>query len=581
MNDEKILQYGEFNSNQIFFIQRWSELLHSYTHSRYSIRYLNVNQALIELDGICKGMLKEEVKRNKDHLKITFKEAYSILEKDKIFKNRAPSYYKILNNTLQQSPDPTKNSGLYSVIYQLEYVMRYVEKYYLDWVIDYLESLLFNDEEKLVEVEETLKILASELVGKGWSVNSLWELGKAFYKKKFSEEKRFSHLFDEFRREEEEYIFLFTIKDKVSNDARTQLKHLDIDFIESKSILQQYEDYNLQNISHDKEYIRSTHKCQDRQSGVNKAWEEISRKVNIINFYGFQSLNVDTSPIILMSSEKKYYRNIRVKVIEEQKKFQAPEPMMFNVRTQLKRGDPSINRKIENLFEFTKISEDALAPQSTFLNLWIATESFVQSKNYDGGIENVKNVISASSTKNYIYGLVKNFVEDCGRCSIVGDINGKSIYFGKLEPKEMLEYFMDEGKAKLLLKAISTKNTLLVHRFLELKDILKNNRKCSDLLENHKNKIDQHIHRLYRIRNSIVHSGEMEYKVNLFTKHLHEYIQQLMSIVFHRLNEEPDSSLEDIFTQTKDSVQATIEVLKQSKEMDKDSYYDLLLNGAF
>ena len=63
LNDRDILQYGDFNSNQVFFIQRWIELLNIHTHSKYAVRYLNTHQALKELNYVCKEMIEGKHKK--------------------------------------------------------------------------------------------------------------------------------------------------------------------------------------------------------------------------------------------------------------------------------------------------------------------------------------------------------------------------------------------------------------------------------------------------------------------------------------------------------------------------------------
>ncbi|WP_088102988.1 hypothetical protein [Halalkalibacter urbisdiaboli] len=74
---------------------------------------------------------------------------------------------------------------------------------------------------------------------------------------------------------------------------------------------------------------------------------------------------------------------------------------------------------------------------------------------------------------------------------------------------------------------------MLAYRLNELNTVLKDGKKCAELLLKHMKNIQQHVHRLYRIRNAIVHSGEMQYNANLFTKHLYEYIEYTMSVVIH------------------------------------------------
>lgn len=266
----------------------------------------------------------------------------------------------------------------------------------------------------------------------------------------------------------------------------------------------------------------------------------------------------------------------------KKEKFKAPDTMMDKVLNQLKSGGTEVNRKLGSLFEFTRISDESLSPQSTFINLWIGIESFVQSKEFDGGIENVKMVVSTSATHNYIYSLVKNFLEDCNRCGLQVEFRGRTYNIGKLNPKDALYLIWDDDFMSKMTLECERLNILLAYRFKELYNMLKDGRKCASILEQHKKNVQQHVHRLYRIRNSIVHAGQMQYNnTDLFIKHLYEYIEYAVSVVIHRLEEEPTTNLEQIFAQVRDSVDATIETLNNSRLLDQETYLNLILKGAF
>lgn len=255
---------------------------------------------------------------------------------------------------------------------------------------------------------------------------------------------------------------------------------------------------------------------------------------------------------------------------------------MDRVLKQLNNGNVEVNRKLKSLFEFIRISDESLSPQSTFINLWIGIESFVQSKEFDGSIENVKMVISTTATHNYIYSLVKNFLEDCNRCELAVNFEGRTYIVGKLNPKDALELFWNDNFVSEMTLETEKLNILLAYRFKEMYEMLKNGRRCASILENHMKNLQQHVHRLYRIRNSIVHAGQVQYNnTDLFIRHLYEYIEYVMSVVIHRLEEDATATLEQIFAQVRDSINAKIEILNNSKLLDQETYFNLILKGAF
>lgn len=571
------------NDNQIFFIQRWIELLNTHTHSKYAVRYLNTHQALKELNYVIKEMIEGSIKRNDNHLSIVFEEVNKVLTEDEIFKNKAPSHSRILDNSLRKAPKAENVSKLYSIIFRIEYVIRHIEKKYLGWIIEELNNYLFNSEQQYKKIEKTMELLASELLGKGWSIDELYSTSfDLILTHKNNVNDKFNAFFSKLRREPLPYIFIFSIRKNLTRDTRDYLEKLNLEILTGEEILNTYSDYKIENIDKRKYYVRVIQNSLDVHSGVNSAWQTIVSKLDVLNFYGYIIPDFDIAPIILLPDTPKYVRNVKVDLVTKKRRFKAPDTLMDRVLKQLNNGNVEVNRKLKSLFEFIRISDESLSPQSTFINLWIGIESFVQSKEFDGSIENVKMVISTTATHNYIYSLVKNFLEDCNRCELAVNFEGRTYIVGKLNPKDALELFWNDNFVSEMTLETEKLNILLAYRFKEMYEMLKNGRRCASILENHMKNLQQHVHRLYRIRNSIVHAGQVQYNnTDLFIRHLYEYIEYVMSVVIHRLEEDATATLEQIFAQVRDSINAKIEILNNSNLLDQETYFNLILKGAF
>ncbi|HHW36535.1 MAG TPA: hypothetical protein GXX18_04605 [Bacillales bacterium] len=591
INNADILTYGTFNNKQLFFIQRWLELLNVNTHSKYSARYLNSHQALREVLYVCEGMLNEEIKNNDHHLKLVFDEANEIINTDGLLKEKAENYFKIISNSLKSCPKANQQSKLYSIVYQLGYVLRHLERNYLIWIVEELKSYILaqdvEDQNKCTEfekIEALMLSLVSELLGKGWSSKRLYELIREEILRHYDADK-WEGFFNAILGEKNEYVCLFQVTESISKLLKAKFNKFRLELLVGDSVLSTYTDGSLSShISPSKTYIRVISRAYDVHSAINGAWQEITDKMDILRFYGYRMPDINKSPIVINPDGKHFTRNITVSLVSNKKKYLAPDSIIDVVWGQLNRakGNP-LNRKINSLFEFSRISEESLAPQSTFLNLWIGLESFVQTKEKDGGIENVKMVVGATSSHNYIYSLVKNFLEDCNRCNvqIIEKGNENPIYIGHIKANEAIYLLLDESKSSIIMESCDDLNTLLGYRFRQLKAILNDGRKASKVIETHKENVTRHIQRLYRIRNSIVHSAQVHYNINLFIKHLSEYVKSTMSVVLHRLESNDYDTLEQVFALVRDSVDTTIEVLKSSNNLEKEAYYNLLLKGAF
>lgn len=385
LNNRNVLEYGDFNDNQIFFIQRWIELLNTHTHSKYAVRYLNTHQALKELNYVIKEMIEESIKRNDNHLSIVFEEVNKVLTEDEIFKNKAPSHSRILDNSLRKAPKAENVSKLYSIIFRIEYVIRHIEKKYLGWIIEELNNYLFNSEQQYKKIEKTMELLASELLGKGWSIDELYSTSfDLILTHKNNVNDKFNAFFSKLRREPLPYIFIFSIRKNLTRDTRDYLEKLNLEILTGEEILNTYSDYKIENIDKRKYYVRVIQNSLDVHSGVNSAWQTIVSKLDVLNFYGYIIPDFDIAPIILLPDTPKYVRNVKVDLVTKKRRFKAPDTLMDRVLKQLNNGNVEVNRKLKSLFEFIRISDESLSPQSTFINLWIGIESFVQSKEFDG-----------------------------------------------------------------------------------------------------------------------------------------------------------------------------------------------------
>ncbi|WP_044641200.1 hypothetical protein [Risungbinella massiliensis] len=592
LNNKDINKNNNFDTNQIFFIQRWLELLNTNTHSKYSVRYLNSHQALKEVVYVCEGMLNGDIKCNDHHLKLVIDEARSIVESDDLLKREAKTHHKIIIRSLSSCPKATQKPQMHSIVYQLGYVIRYLDTCYLEWIVKRIKVLLFESEsisnikvKELKEIDNLILILVSELLGKGWSIVKLYELIKENLLPQRDDSEKWEIFIKTILSDPNDYICLFRFESPPSKGLQAKMLDFELDLLNGDTVLMEYSDSKLiSHISSDREYLRVIVRVFDQHSAINSAWLQVIQKIDILRFYGYVLPEINKTPIVLWPDGRQFTRNVNVSLVLNKKKYHAPETLLDKIRLQIKKSNSeSINRKIKSLFEFNRISEESLAPQSTFLNLWIALESFVQTKEKDGGIDNVKMVVGATASHNYIYSLVKNFLEDCNRCNleILEEESGNSIRIGRLKVYEALPLLLDNSKKEGITTNCYNVNILLGYRYRQLSEILSEGKKASKVIELHKENVVRHLQRLYRVRNAIVHSAEVHYNINLFIKHLSDYIEATMSVVLHRLEDHDFNTLEEVFPMVRDSVESTIEILKSSNDLEEEEYYNLLINGAF
>lgn len=592
-NNKDINKSGKMSNKEIFFIQRWMEILNVNTHSKYAVRYLNSHQALKELVYVCDGMVNGDIKPNDYHLELVIKEAQSIISSDTLFKKKEANYYKIVTNRLQSPVKVLQKTKLFSLIYQINYILKYLETSYLEWIVEEIRDFLFsesNDDYKTLEKSDLIiSSLVSELLSRGWSLHRLYELiKKDFLTSDQNEAEKWEDFFRSITGEKKNYICLFSFTSTPPKKMQSKMKEMSLDVMTGKEVYQTYLDGRLNpHISDNQVILRVSTMAFDYHAAVDQARTVITKNLDVLQFYGFRAPEIEETAVIIDPHAQQFYRNITSSLVINKKKYQAPDSVIDVMMKQLKNGGHSeINRKIRSVLEFSRISEESLSPQSAFINLWIALESFVQTKENDGGIDNVKNNVSAASSHNYVFALVKNLMEDCKRCHLkwqeYNETEGPAVK--RKKEYEFMDYLLDEEKANKLALECDKVNILLGFRYRQIRYMVVEGKKASKVIENHRENVKRHLQRLYRIRNSIVHTGDSPYNISLFINHLNEYIESTISVVLYRLKTHEISEFEEVFTTIRDSVEYTVEVLGAlSKEhgLEKQDYENLLLNGVF
>lgn len=580
-NNTDLLAYAPYSPSETFFIQRWAEITNNRTHSKYAARYLNGHQLVKELLSVCRAIKNEEIKNGELHLTVLKEEARSLLEREIVLRDNAPTYLSVIRNAVQGSGKVSKPI-LSSMIYRFEYVNRHIEDNYLGWVIADLQDSLQDESENFDKINVLTQLLCSELLGEDWTLASLEQLVEFFTDTGDTRpRRRFEEFFNRITSPADTYVYMFKFQQGIRRETEEMFEKFTLDYLTGLQIKETYSEMGLETfVSNKSKYVRVINKCSDLQFGVNNAWQEVIKTLDMIKFYGYDVPDLEIAPIVI-HPDGGYIRHKEISLVDNRSRFRAPTTMMDQIKDQMVEGDAEINKKIRSLFEFRRISEESLSPQSTYLNLWIGIEAFVQSEVAEGGLENVKTTISACSNHDYLFSLIKNFLHDCRRCMVQMTIEGEIYDFDSIRPEKVLKLFLNSSFKQQTERQLKEHNLLLWYRYNDLYSDLNEGRKAANLLIKHKANIQQHVLRLYRIRNSIVHSGVVEYPLNLFIKHLEEYMETIMKVVLRKLRDNTPMSLDEVFIQIVDAVDTTINILENSRGLDEQELQHIMTNPAF
>jgi hypothetical protein len=381
------------------------------------------------------------------------------------------------------------------------------------------------------------------------------------------------------------YVCLFPMVDQASESFFKMSERMHLDMLSGAEVL---DTYSIKGISHHISnrtmYLRQITNVHDPYTAVNLSWQMIMRTYDVFRFYGVKVPLLNRIPIVISPNADKFSRKIEVELVINTNKAEAPTSLESACKRMDSNKPSGITERIRSVFEFSRISDESLSVPSAYINLWIALESFVQTREYSGDIETVQKIVSAAELDSYIYGLIRNFYEDCRRCHVDFTKVGISLrreWTLKRKVMLILSAFIDDVANQKLISECKKCNTLLGFRASCLISCFHNGKDVANLMEKHREHVSSHLLRLYRVRNAVVHTAITEYNISLFINHLREYINITLSVVLHRLEINQDESLEQTFSCIKDFNEATIDVLKNSHELDVDCYLNLLLDGAF
>ena len=225
----------------------------------------------------------------------------------------------------------------------------------------------------------------------------------------------------------------------------------------------------------------------------------------------------------------------------------------YDVRTLGKNSERIINKLLENaarndFFVIDKILEthntaiESHDAKNAFLNLWSIIEIIGVYDHTDSKIKEIIRSVVPVLKRNYVIHVVDE-LHDYLKANVDSSEYNRIINSLKLSGSDefkiaclliLPEY---EDKRKDMYKVLSH-YPLIRSRMSQLhEDVFKDKKKYVAELNRYALRLTWHIQRLYRIRNSIIHSGEKDDNIKAFVEHLHSYVDEIILEIVDRLTQ--------------------------------------------
>lgn len=514
---------------QEFFKQRMAEIMHKDTLDSYRVRANNAHTILKELGYVMEGWIAGNIKRF-ETVELCINETISLVEKDNclVFTNYSKELFL---NDLDEYNKKSKNNNdvplfedTNKIIYLVNECLAANEGGFLSNLIKKIEAQVTADEEvaddkfspKLREFDNLLSSFACELLMIGYSKRYLYKFFNSFKKnlKGLSFEDAFEEMKQKFR-ELQQYSFSVVIKLSFKNVKNAQAAIEAVDWLndempeEFKNIDKLRRSFIVKNKSV-KFYIEKF-EALDAYMAVRLAYEKLSKlldfKQDVISGYALPSyaLSIMVKEDGFSVTYEKFFE------LDNGGQFlKVDDYMLFEKLSQIEKSElvlGDVKDRITAALRHLRIGDGQVELEQQFINYWIALEF----------------IFASSSSKDSTYSRIKkNLVNILSACYVKRNILYLEHWMtreGMLEDEENLIKMINGDEKEWTLDKI-----LLKFRFKNMKSHLHHKDKIKEYIDNHETHLLQHISRIYRLRNELVHEAALKQDIENVASNLRFYL---------------------------------------------------------
>lgn len=505
------------NDGILYFSQRIDEMLKHSTYHIYKAPVLNtfllIEEYLLTSNQVKKGIIDQS------HLKFIFEEFLESFDNDIIIKEYIPEEERILLiNKLNSSTDFDR----YKVMH---YILHLLNKYDY-WCKEYLLKIVPQEREKK-KIEQALRCYIPGLIDIGYSSDYIYYHNKTvFNQSDKSDLELLAEFLNRFDFKKRKYSVYVALHKSAQNFKEILIQKLGVDF-----------DFDINEAKEFKypgnKYIIAKLEIEalDKRQAANMAYD------NLDIFYKFyRFMNDDRKKWFLNKCMVRYsdsdYAFVDLTIQrfnfpeneDAEKSSELSELMITALLTNASKGSFGIIDKVISLHN-TALENTNLS--NGFLNLWSVLEVLFVSDKDRAKINEIERKAIPLLQKEYIIMLFKDLdgnlkdnlsIEQYN--DIINSIDGNDNKY-KIAALITLEKY--ETLRQKLYKYLNN-YPILRSRISQMSSLCKRRNSFLNDLERFTRRITWHIIRLYRTRNSIIHSGDKPNNLKPLGEHLHSYI---------------------------------------------------------
>lgn len=501
----------------LYFTQRIEEMLFDYTDHIFKAPVLNtyllaeeflINAEFVKNNIVKQGSLKEII----DEFRSSF-ESDIVLEKhfDEQEKN------KILRMV--------NNPQLEEQIKIMKYVLFLLKDYNM-WCKAFLEEIVPNEKEKK-KIERGIRCYIPSLISSGYSHDFVREYNnEVFNKREVKSLKSLGDFLERFNYEQKFFDVYIAIKLDSPKFQELLMSRMEIDFgTFDDPFFSEYTKIGYR-------IVKLTTTAFDQYSAARSIYYELNRYFKYFCFLTELTENwcINIAKVV-DSSDKNYYVNLRPVGVNHSKTKARKELGEFSdfIICGMQKCSTHTKTQIDRALNAHNTAIKDLDLNNRFLNLWSALEILFISDHNTSKILEVKNKIMPILQKDYIPSLFNSIQVELYQLMDRSTIENYESLFENNEKHFWYIYFItlkqyatQRGELYACLKDYP----LLRNRISFINEIFSNKKILRKTMQSFENRISWHISRLYRTRNTIIHSGIEPTNIYALVEHLHGYSDQ-------------------------------------------------------
>lgn len=552
---------------QKFFIEKSIELLYYGSIDSYRVRLNNPKTVLEELRYCLKefeiGRIKHfhTIKSKEKEKKALINETLKLLDYNPNF----IEFNSISKSYLVKLLNEIDDFNYKKVIYSID-ILLLENQDYLEKTIAGLKDLIdLNDNSlnALENLDKTLNILFSELISKGFSKGFLYKIIYGIFVNTLKPASNFDAHFENFEtritdsKSEHTVIFRIDTTLKVYESISTITHHsfslsdeIEEVKLNGEIVNKELESFKLK--VNNRKFISCKVRSLDYLSALKIARNILSEYLDVVNLgLSDEFLHIHHRALVIdIRSPKKGNFQNNINILDGKYRVEKDHYIQFSQKLPDLVNNPHIanetKEKIKSAIRYLRLGNQSTEVEHKFINYWIGLEYLFSNYENQNTINRIKDHFTNAHCLAYLirnlYSFKKSFLQ----------LSGATIALVPSYDDSNDDFLKNEAFYNEIGTILINDFPLLAYRALKLKKWLFKPDKpanATDYINHHKENLEIHFTRIYRLRNEIIHDAATNTNNEQIASNLRYYLTFILNEVIDFLHNHSISqlSIEDYF----------------------------------